>query len=219
MTLRPSPAARKTLLERAAKAYAEQMEDSQIGLEYLAARGLLDSRNVHHFGVVGEPVQGHERYEGRLAIPFIGPAGNVYDIRYRCIQDHDHRESKCAKYLNDPGVETRVYNTRALLAPTDYIFITEGEIDAATLAACGWPAVGLPGASSWKGGHRPRLFHGFQDIIVIGDGDDAGRQFVDTVVKSLASARGVMICEGEDVNSTYVKGGKDALRELLKEDE
>ena len=64
--------ARRTqdLVGRAAKP-AEQMEDSQIG-RYLAARGLLDSRNVHHFGVVGEPVQGHERYEGRLAIPSSG---------------------------------------------------------------------------------------------------------------------------------------------------
>ena len=112
----------------------------------------------------------------------------------------------------------QVYNTRALLAPTDYIFITEGEIDAATLAACGWPAVGLPVLLPGRG-HRPRLFHGFQDIIVIGDGDDAGRQFMDTVVKSLASARGVMICEGEDVNSTYVRAARMPFGELLKEDE
>jgi len=155
----------------------------------------------------------------RLAIPFIGPKGNVYDIRFRCIQDHDCKEASCPKYLGVDGVETRPYNVRALVAPTDYIFVTEGELDAATLTVCGWPAVGLPGANSWKK-HYPRLFSGFSKVILVADGDDAGKKLASTFRRALPSSSSVIVCgQGDDINSVYVREGREGLVALLKGDE
>ena len=218
MDLRPSSPGRRKSLAAASRAYHEQLKTDQAALAYLESRGLRSSADQAMLGVVRSPRQGHDRFLGRLAIPFIGPKGNVYDIRYRCIEDHDCKERGHGKYDAEHGYPTRLFNTRALVSPTDYIMVTEGEVDALTLAACNWPAVGVPGANAWKA-HHSRCFDGFSDIVVIGDGDDAGRKFVAAVVKTLPSARSVILSAGEDVNSVYVKGGKDALVAALKEDE
>ena len=215
LALQPSSPTRKALLAEASVAYHEQLLEDQSAKEYLERRSLLDSVEQNRLGVVRFPRAGHERYEGMLAIPYIGPAGNVYDIRYRCIQEHNCKEEGHGKYEGEPGVTTRLYNTRALVAPTDYILLCEGELDAATLGACGWPAVGVPGASHWKP-HHSRCFDGFRDVVVLADGDDAGRKLASAIVKSLADARSVLLPEGEDVNSIYVSGGKAALAALLK---
>jgi DNA primase len=157
---------------------------------------------------------------GRLAIPFIGPRGNVYDIRFRCIEDHDHKDSevRCPKYLGSDGVETRMFNTRALLAPTDYIFVCEGELDAATLTACGWPAVGIPGAHAWKL-HYSRMLAGFSRVILVADADEAGKKLAVKFRKALPSSGSVILCKYEnarDVNEVFVQYGKDGLAALLR---
>lgn len=157
----------------------------------------------------------------RLAIPFIGPKGNIYDIRFRCMNSHDHKDSevKCPKYLGVDGVETRIYNAKALVAPTDYIFVCEGELDAATLTVCGWPAIGLPGANSWKK-HYPRLLAGFSKVILVADGDDAGHKLASTFRRALPTSGNVILCEqGQDVNSTYIAKGREGLAALLKGEE
>ena len=159
---------------------------------------------------------------GRLAIPFIGPGGNVYDLRFRCLDEHDHKDPDvhCPKYLGSEGIQTRLYNTRALASDSLTIAICEGELDAATLTVCGWAAVGVTGAKAWKA-HHPRMFSGFDRVVVIGDGDSAGKDFVSSVVRSMPSqASGVIMSgsQGSDINEVYVNSGKAGLIELLKGD-
>ena len=61
------------------------------------------------------------------------------------------------KYMGLPGTHTRLYNVLALQQAGDFIAVCEGEIDAITLHyKCGVPAVGVPGANSWKP-HYTRL--------------------------------------------------------------
>jgi DNA primase len=156
---------------------------------------------------------------GRLAIPFIGPRGNVYDIRFRCIEDHDHKDSevRCPKYLGSDGVETRMYNLQSVTAPTDFIFLTEGELDAATLFSCGWPAVGVPGANAWKP-HYGRILAGFSRVVLVADGDDAGRKLAAKVQSAMRSSCHVMVAPpGHDINSLYVERGKDGLAAFIRE--
>ena len=222
MTSLPSSASLKRSLASAAREYHEQLLTDPEGLAYLAERGLGSSPAIEalRFGVVRSPRPEHEMMAGRLVIPFIGPAGNVYDLRFRCIEDHDHKDSevKCPKYLGSDGVETRMYNVRALLAPTDYILVTEGEMDAATLTACGWPAVGIPGANAWKP-HFGRMLSGFSRVILLADADEAGKKLAAKFRKALPSSGRVIVCKHEDardVNEVYVRYGKDALAALLR---
>jgi DNA primase len=128
--------------------------------------------------------------------------------------DHDHRAEGCAKYLGLDGEPTRMYNTPALLAPTRSLIVTEGELDAATVDMCGWPAVGIPGADSWHA-HFPRVVAGFEHIIVPADGDEAGRKFAKKVASSVPDCRVIALPPGEDVNSIFIRNGRDGLERML----
>ncbi len=215
----PSSQQRKSSLEKATARYAASLESNQPARDYLERRGLLHIAGPLRFGVVESPLAEHRMYEGRLAIPFLGPKGNVYDIRYRCLADHDCHEAKCPKYLGDPGVQTRLWNTAALAANTRTVLVTEGELDAATLVACNLPAVGVPGANGWRE-HYPRVLAKYEQVVVVGDGDKAGRDFASRVVKTMRSVARAVIISGEDgandVNDFYVRHGKDELLKLLK---
>lgn len=215
----PLSASLKASLERSTATYHAQLDDA--ARRYLEGRALFDpSIETHRLGVVRDPIKGDERFLGRLAIPYIGPKGNVYGINYRCMADHDCKEVACHKYDKPSGIPSRMFNTQALLAPTDYIFVTEGEIDAISITACGWPAVGMPGANVWKPAHA-RMVAGFSKVVLLQDPDDAGSKFASSFLRSLPQSARVIICkyrEATDVNSVYAMYGKAGLIELLKEE-
>ena len=215
MTSEPLSDSQKNTLERAAAAYQASLDDRT--REYLSARGLLGVASSLRFGtvVVPDPDNRDPRTIGRLAIPFIGPRDNVYYMKFRCIEPHDCGEMGHGKYINMPG-RLRPYNVRALTAQTDYLFVTEGELDAATLEACGWPAVGIGGANDWKA-HYPRMLHGFSRVVLFADGDDKGKLLAARFSDTMPSGASVISCAlGQDVNSTYQAGGKAALEQLIR---
>lgn len=192
--------AQKQLLERASQAYEANIHLAE---EYLAKRGLslADARNAR-LGVVVEPVQGHEYFRGRLSIPYVTQSG-VVDIRFRTLA-HDE-----PKYLGLPAARTGMYNVKDLLTSSDYIAVTEGEIDALTLHyKVGIPAVGLPGANSWKSHYR-RLLQDFDTIYIFSDGDQPGRDFAKTIAKEVRGVVALEMPEGEDVNSMFLAHGRD----------
>lgn len=214
MTLLPLSPSQKALLERSTAAYQSQVDDRTRA--YLESRGLLGAIDRLRFGAVTSPLPEDELMRGRLAIPFIGPRGNIYDIRFRCIEDHDCKELGHGKYMGSDR-PTRMYNTRAISAPTSYLFITEGELDAATLEMCGWPAVGITGMNGWKA-HYARMLAGFSDITLIADGDEAGQKLAAKVRQALSGVR-VIVCEqGQDVNSMFGNHGKEGLAALLRKE-
>lgn len=167
--------------------------------------GYLESRDITSemaraakLGYVAKPMLGHEQFVGRMAIPYITPTG-VVSIRFRALDDGG------PKYLQPAGETTHVYNVNALHTATDRIAITEGEIDALILThALGIPAVGIPGAQSWKSWYS-RLFDDFLPIYVVGDGDSAGRDFAKKVMGDLPEALPIAMPEGHDVNSLFLE--------------
>lgn len=199
----------KESLAEAASRYSEALDEST--LEYLEKRG-IDPELAKNFqlGLVADPIPGHERYRGRLAIPFLGRDDQVYGMRFRTIQVDDG-----PKYLGIQGVPTRLYNLRHIHVPeVPFMCITEGEIDSISLVAAGFHSVGVCGADSWKR-HHPRLFAGFERVYVFGDGDEAGRKFSRQVVGSIPSGVEIVLPEGQDVNSILVAGGPEAVKELV----
>jgi DNA primase len=180
-------------------------------LPYLRGRG-IDRATSERFrlGYVADPITGHEQYKGRLVIPSIGPAGNVYGLRFRSLDGSE------PKYLGLSGQVTRLFNVRAINEADDIICITEGEIDAISLAVAGLNAVGVPGASAWKR-HHARLFVGFAKVYVFGDGDPAGRLFASTVCESLRNSQPVPMPEGLDINSILVGTGIESVLALMEE--
>jgi DNA primase len=74
--------------------------------------------------------------------------------------------------------------------------------------------VGIAGVENLPS-HFPRLVAGFSQVFLWADADKAGRELVKTFTKAVQIAEAVWLPEGQDVNSLYVQGGREALLDLL----
>jgi DNA primase len=131
------------------------------------------------------------------------------DIRFRSINGEE------PKYMGMPGTETRLYNVSALHRASEFIAVCEGEIDAITLDyKCGIPAVGVPGANSWKR-HYSKLLLDFQTIYVFADGDQPGSDFAKKLAREIQGVVVINMPDGHDVNSIYNLYGNEYFKQKV----
>ena len=194
----------KELLGQAVQKYAANIYQAE---DYLRSRGItMETARLARFGVVVEPEIGHEQFINRLSIPYITKTG-VVDLRFRSLNPAVE-----PKYMGMTGAETKMYNVLDIDRAGDWIGVCEGELDTITLSVCvGIPCVGVPGANSWKK-HYTRLLADFERVFVFADGDQAGKEFANSLARELPVTV-VQLPDGEDVNSAYVKFGADYIRE------
>lgn len=190
-------------LQVAAEKYASQVTAAG---QYLNARGITTGvAATHHLGVVLDPLPADEEYAGRLAIPYLTAAG-VVDIRFRALA-----ADQSPKYLSRPNAQARLYNVTALLTASDTIVVCEGELDTIIMhSVVGAPAVGVPGANSWKP-HFRLLLEDFERVVVMCDGDQAGREFGKRIAGELDNASVVHLPDGLDVTDAYMQFGAEYL--------
>jgi len=137
------------------------------------------------------------------------------NIRFRCLNDeHDHKAEGHGKYESLPGSGTWLYNTNALLKDSDSVGLIEGEIDAITSDLCGLPTVGAPGAQTWRPYMALPLL-GYKQVIVIGDGDDAGKDFVNKAVTTIPGSRPLIMPDKLDANSFVRAHGVNAYKKKV----
>lgn len=177
--------------------------------EYLSSRGLtIEDAATYRLGVVSDDSPESAPYLGRLSIPYLTPAG-VRDIRFRAL---DGREPK---YMSRPGAHGLMFNVGALWQDNDTIAICEGEMDAIVMDLfSGIPAVGIPGAQAWKK-HFTKLFADYDRVLVIGDGDTAGREFARSIVSKIEQAIPIYMDDGMDVNDLYLNRGVEGVEGLV----
>ena len=201
------------------------------GRAYLEARGLSEAEaTALRFGEVCSPDRAdHQKYRGRLIIPSFSARGTVVDLAFRCIEPHvcdetvlwvDDKDKPhyCPKYLFVPGLEKRLYHVESVATDEPVIHLCEGQLDAATLVACGLPAVGIPGSQAWKP-HAHRLFQGFERVVFWADQDDKGASMTlfEKIRQGVPAAEVMMVAPGHDVNSYYVQHGREGILALLEE--
>jgi hypothetical protein len=199
---------RRALLEQATTEYSDCLD---LALPYLTGRGIPDDvAKEWKLGYVLDPLPGHEDMKGRLAIPYLTLSGTV-DLKFRCIQ--------CAsceghpKYMSEAGSQARLFGVLSLQTDSPYLCVCEGELDALCAAGlAGLPAVGISGATKWRR-HWQYVFEGYQEIIVLRDGDNAGKKFADHLCTTLYNSRQVSMGDGHDVNSFITAYGPGVLRE------
>lgn len=212
--LRPLSDSQREALAEAVRTYEQGLAADLEAQDYLDARGITEEgAHTYRLGVVSTPLPGHERFRGWLAIPYLLHDDEPRSIRFRCIEDHNHREHYHGKYMSLPDEPARVFNVRAVNRADDIIHLTEGELDAVILGQLGYDAVAIPGASGFQPHHR-RLLMGFSKVYVWGDPDDAGADFVNRVTRALPRASAVRLREG-DVTETYLAGGERAISQLI----
>jgi len=206
---------KKSLL-KSAMSYREQLADNPAAREYLAARGITEeTAQAFGLGFVAEPVfPEEEQYRGRLTIPYkvCSPVHgwSVVSIRYRAIDPDDK-----PKYRSRKGDTVSLYNPPALLRDTDYICVTEGELDCISAEQAGLAAVGIPGANRWEP-WMTRLFRGYKAVYVLQDNDPAGELFSETIAKAVPNTKVIVMRHG-DVNDTLCAEGEEYLRGLISE--
>ncbi len=204
--MRLSSSHRQFLLQ-ATHQYASQIH---LATEYLSTRNLsVAEAQRFHLGVVKDALPGHEQYIGRLAIPYITPSG-VVDIRFRAIGNAD------PKYMGMPGAKTSMFNAQVVLTASDYICVTEGEIDCITMSVkTNHPSIGIPGANNWKPFYS-KILDDFDTVIVLADGDTAGMDFGKKVSRELSNVNIVQMPEGHDVNSIVMLEGAEFINERVR---
>lgn len=197
-----------------ARAYHKALPGSAAEHYLMTERGLSrDSLAFSRLGFVENPVSGHEKYTGCLSIPYLTKAG-VVGIRFRRLGD-----GTGPKYMSEIGAESRLYNPAGFFRHERFICLCEGEIDTLTAWQCGLPAVGVPGAQSWKA-FMGRAFDGFEAVYILADKDDkgAGEQFAEKAASNIRAARIVPMEHagvGMDVNTFVNELGAQALIEKL----
>lgn len=202
---------RRDFLEKATTEYHGRLDEA---VPYLESRGITgDTARKWKLGFVADPLPGHEEFKGRLAIPYLTPAGTVL-FKFRCIDHQDCKTFGCIKYLGESGEAPRVFGVWNLRYDVTSILLCEGELDTIVATQAGFRAVGVPGATQFRD-YWLNLFEGYDEVILPRDGDAAGREMASLWQGRLPQCRAVKMPEGEDVTSLYVKGGGDALRERL----
>jgi DNA primase len=199
---------RRALLERATQEYGDCLE---LALPYLTQRGIPEQvAKEWQLGYVLDPLPGHEDMKGRLVIPYLTLSGTI-DLKFRCI--------KCTsceghpKYMSEAGSQARLFGVLALQEDSPYICVCEGELDAlCAYGIAGLPALGISGATKWRR-HWQYVLEGYQEVIVLRDGDNAGKKFADHLCNTVYNSRQVSMGEGLDVNSFLTAHGPAALRE------
>ncbi len=211
-TLKLPTKKRREFLDKATARYADTLD---LVAPYLENRGILEQTAAKwQLGYVHDPMAGHEEYAGRLAIPYLTPAGTL-TFKFRCVEHEDCKASGCVKYLGEPGEIPRLFGVWNFRHDDTTLYLTEGELDAVVATQAGLRAVGVPGSTQWVG-YWVHLFEGYDEVVLLRDGDQAGRKMSDLVGGHLANFRSVKMPEGEDVSSFVVKNGEEALRERVK---
>ena len=216
----PSSSQKEFLME-ASRQYRKSLRGSPAE-EALASRGLLEYYKKYSLGYVADPLEGHSKYKGMLAIPYIrmSPKGevSVISIRFRCLRNHEHRRPQCTgKYLSLPGDKPRLYNTVELLKDHEVIGITEGELDAIVATECGLPTVSAQGTKTWQP-HFSIPFQAYEKVLVLADNDDAGQglDFANMLADQIPNVKIIEMMKGHDVNSMVQEFGPESLIERLE---
>lgn len=206
----------KTWLGKTAQRYHEALTPEV--RSYLDERALgPDVVSSSLLGLVSDPDPLHEQYRGRLSLPFITPTGVVY-MRFRCIQEIDDPEHSCkehghGKYEGPSEQGTHLYNVQALHDADVVVGVCEGELDALVATTAGLPAVGVPGSQNWKSFYY-RLFSDFTRVLILGDGDKAGRDFTNKLASHISGGEAKVMPNGHDVTSFVVEYGEEAFRDF-----
>lgn len=218
MTLALPSANMRNYLEQACRTYEENLNGSPAE-KYLLKRGITkEVQTYFRLGFVHEEnlSPGHERYVGRLAIPYVTPSG-IVQIRFRAVPEDGipGNPEDSPKYLSESGAPKTFFNPRALGVISDVLAVCEGEIDTMSCVVAGIQAIGIPGDKGWIPVFARALK--YRNIVILADNDDkgTGREHGETVQRDVRGSKLILMPSGYDVNKFLVDFGPEALRKKV----
>ncbi len=112
------------------------------------------------------------------------------------------------------GDPPRLFNTAALVRPSPYIVLVEGEFDTMAWDLINTPAVGIPGTGSWRNYFHP-AFLGYRTVYLLAE-DEPGENFMDDLAAKMPNGRVMRMEDNKDSNQILLEHGGDALKGRLK---
>ena len=136
----------------------------------------------------------------RLLVPFCDPDGRVLGWQGRALDN-----SARVRWLGPRNPQGAAWSKIGYFAGgngTDEVIVTEGPGDALTAAAAGYDSIAIRGAAQSHIAEKIAEWVGARRVVVIGDGDTAGRQFASRVTSELMNL-------GVDVTAMPMRAGSD----------
>lgn len=151
----------------------------------------------------------------KIVIPVKDVNQKVLYNKYRHL-DFDPSIPESRKYSFDEGAKTALFNIQAL-EETDYIFITEGEMDCIRLDQEGIAAItNTSGASTWKEEWSELIEQKAQKVYIILDNDKAGQEGANRILEQIPTAFNIKLPTNyKDVCDYFVDHNKDDFRKLV----
>ena len=163
----------------------------------------------------------YDRFRGRVMFPIAEPNGRVVGFGGRGLAD------ETPKYLNSS--ESPVYRKgRALfglntavdaIRQRNRVVIVEGYFDLIALHRAGLAEAVAPCGTALTADHARRLRRYSREVVLLFDGDDAGRKAAERSLPHLADAglrvRAAFLPNGEDPDTLLEKHGPGALAEAV----
>ncbi len=209
----------------------EELQQKSLAEAVLRYEGYIEmaaSRLVNHYGiheeaaiamrlgVVADPFPQHRNMSMRLCIPYLDANDGIASLKFRCLLEHDCKEHSCPKYLGEEGSEPRLFGVKCLTdSEATTLVVVEGELDQGVAHhEVGLCAIGYPGTGSWSSLFTRAVGPDYERVLVVADGDEAGRNAAKKVAKEL-KGQVVHLPDGEDLSSLYVKRGREGLLAVL----
>jgi len=156
-----------------------------------------------------------------MVIPYWLEQSGIDTVRFR-----DLSGQSAAKYISPrdqrPTVPYQSHAAHELADDYDTLYICEGELNALSVTYAGAPALGSCGSGVWAP-EWSRPFRWWSSVVVLCDGDDAGRKFSERVRDATVEALGRdwtdrrlrrrIFVPGTDANDILVDG---RLEELVR---
>jgi DNA primase len=167
-----------------------QLKSVDCSHPYLAERG-VSKETAEYFGV--GLFSGKGSMSGRIVIPIHNQRGKLVAYAGRSIDGSEPRYKLPAGFHKS----LELFNMNRVTGPK--VVVVEGFFDCMKVQRAGFQAVALMG-SSLSEAQEDLLVANFERVIVMMDGDEAGRQAMDQCLTRLGRrtwVRGVMVPEGK----------------------
>ena len=194
------------------ESYKDLIANRHNALTALEDRG-INRETIEHFkvGVTTSP-NGHSGPTPFWVFPYWTDSNEIGLLKYRSVPPHE-KELKREK-----GMESVLFNQRSIDYRSRGIVVCEGEIDTMAVWQSGHKnVVGVSiGAKSFRN-EWVQILEGFEDVVLLFDQDDAGREGRDVVIKRLGEdrVRLVELPTGMDANDVLQEMGSEALSKMI----
>ena len=163
------------------------------GLDY----GFLEELSISD-GVTGK------HHTPCVDIPYFNPDGTPYRVKRRT-----SLEGGAKFYWKKSNKKGLIPYGLDRLDGDGHVIIVEGETDAITLLQQDIPALGIPGASSWKTAWMEHVKG--REVYVWEEPDAGGLELVSSIIRDLPEARIIQAPPGiKDVNELWLRVNQDA---------